>query len=214
MELSSIEPNDLEFNDLFLREITDITCALRNKKLFYGNVKGTMSIEYFNKVPYSYGKGHLNRRIIGITLEKIQEKRYEFIFECSSIFNFFVSLEYIRGYSKYRNAKICKINVSFNEISNDKISENLETKQYEKLLRNEIQDTIIGYEWNRVLSGSSTVEFLIIYKSNIPFTLSESEYSTIYQLLMKLEELRNSHPIDLMRIIITELDDNRVIPRD
>jgi len=92
---------------------------------FTGKIKGDLTIDYENRVPYGYSTRHLDSRIFssGIRLISCSNdyKRYNFEFNCINFYIFLQYLEYIRNYSKERGSIIQNIIINITELNNERV---------------------------------------------------------------------------------------------
>lgn len=203
------------------QEFSDIESSKKNKKLFLGQVQGSLNIIFNENTPKNFYPLHLNRSLEGIFTKTHKEGFKEYKSSCSntSIYKLFSELEYIRMYSKFKQLKNEIIIIYIYSFSNEITPNNISVEDYLLQHQTEVTDINRSYQLPRVFSGTIYANYSVRYKNREDIVEKKGEYSSVYSLITDLEELRNraaieNHLIQDITIELTKLDDSKVWYRE
>ncbi|MHA1932630.1 MAG: hypothetical protein ACW96X_08840 [Promethearchaeota archaeon] len=206
-----------KFND----EIQDIQYMIEKEKIFIGDVKGIVKINYANNIPDSFQLIHLNRALIGIIAipDRPSGSTLSFNFKNTSIYKFVCEFEYIRAYSKYQNLKIESIELNIANFLRFKDNQSEKNLGYNHSINREWQDIKRSLGILRLFSSPSpiTVEYSIAYTDLNIVKKGSGEFSSVYKLFSEISNLREykkSNIVEEIKMKIFNLDDSSIHIRE
>jgi hypothetical protein len=196
-------------------EMQDIQNSIKEKRIFTGEVRGIVKINFIHQIPNNFQLIHLNRALLGIFAipDKPEGKTLSFNFNNTSIFKFLCEFEYIRAYCKYKELKIESIELDIKSLL-PKIKEKKE---------DDLQ--IISKEWEDI---DRSLGILRLFSSPIPLRIDyeieyedlnltkngSGDFNSIYGVFAEISgkrEFRKTVILENIKLKISNLEDSNII---